>query len=189
MAFAFVATEPVMYYLIKTGEINTSLDLATFMGVLLFASIFPDIDEPQSKVSRIFPFNILSYILSIFVKHRGLTHNFCGITLFAILPFIISFFVLPFHLLMIYSLPWMLGYIFHIFGDAMTLSGITNFFCGKWFGMKKQFTFRLLPKLLRFRTFSFKETIYYVFFMIIIFSSTFLSFKSGFLEPLINHLV
>ncbi len=189
MAFAVLASEPIVYFLVTNNYINTMLGLTTFMGVLMFASIFPDIDEPQSRVSRYFPFNILSFTLSIFVRHRGFTHNFCGITILAIIPFLISLFIFPFQISILYFLPWLIGYILHVIGDSMTLSGVTNFFCGKWLFMKKQFTLRAIPKFISFRTNSYKETIIYFLIMLSIIMSIFLAIKINFFSPLINNLI
>jgi len=189
MAFAVLASEPIVYFLIKENYIETMLGFATFMGVLMFASIFPDLDEPHSRVSRFFPFNILSYILSLFVRHRGFTHNFCGITFFTLIPFTISLFIFPLQITIIYFLPWLIGYILHIIGDSMTLSGVTNFFCGKWLFMKKQFTLRATPKILSFRTNSYKETILYYIIISSIIGSIYYFTKIGLFSKLINNFV
>lgn len=187
MAFANVVSLPIATTLIKTGHITTLLSFVTFMCIVSFASLFPDIDERGSKLSQNFPFNILSFFLTLFVKHRGFTHNFCGIFFLALLPLIVGLIALPLNLAIIYILPWTLGYILHILGDAMTISGVVNFFCGKWFGMKKQFKLYSIPKFLRFRTFSMKETIFYFIFMIAMIFYILYEIKMGTFSELIKN--
>jgi len=169
--FAIAVTIPTIQLIKNISDLNLFTNLTQlflFLSITSLFAIFPDIDEPESKISRSILVKPFSLLLSIFVSHRGFTHNFCGIITFIILASILTFIANQYYEseLIYYSFFAALnGYILHILGDSMTLSGIRNFFCKK----KKQFTLFLLPKFLRFKTFSKKEDIFNYFFILMIF--------------------
>lgn len=85
-----------------------------FLVFVLIGSILPDIDIPNSKMSR--KVKPLSVVVNFFSKHRGIFH-----TIFpAILLFIIAF---SFNQKIIgYGL--LVGYFSHLLADGLTQSGI-----------------------------------------------------------------
>jgi len=89
-------------------------DKFLFIGILLIASVIPDIDTGFSHVGNRWYLRPLQF----FVKHRGIVHS---ITLGVILSFIIAIF-LP-----VLSLGFFLGYGVHIFCDSFTKDGVQPF--------------------------------------------------------------
>jgi len=85
-----------------------------FISLVLISSILPDIDQPNSKISKNIP--ILSQIISILSKHRGIFHSlFLAITFSAA----IFFFISP-----LFSLAVLIGYLSHLLIDGFTKKGI-----------------------------------------------------------------
>ena len=126
--------------------INDHLLLSLLLAGVIFGSTFPDIDEPQSYIGRKIPF--VSFFLSAFIQHRGITHTFIILFLYVLLfYFLQSYFDLYFdERAEIFMLGFIFGNIGHIFGDATTKSGVAVFypFSSKQFGM--------LPKRYRYVT-------------------------------------
>lgn len=85
-----------------------------FLSIILFASLLPDIDHPDSKVGR------KVKIIGFLFKHRGFFHSIFGVALFTI-PFI-------YFKLNIIAIPILIGYCSHLLGDLITLEGITPFY-------------------------------------------------------------
>lgn len=85
-----------------------------FSAVLLIATILPDADTAFSTAGR----NIISRITQLCVRHRGFLHSLT----FCIGASILIAFFLP-----VISLPFFLGYGFHIFLDSFTREGIMPF--------------------------------------------------------------
>jgi len=115
--------------------------------VVIISSLLPDIDEPKSYIGR-----RLYFLSGIFrdlgLKHRGFTHFFFIPLSIMLLGFIVQdgiglFFWVGFGILM------------HDLGDLLTKGGIDSFFYPFLPGKK----IGLLPKQLRFKTFSLIEKI------------------------------
>jgi len=116
---------------------------ALFIFLVLFGSLFPDIDEPNSYIGRKFwfmswPIKFLSHILP-FLKHRGLTHLF-------LVP--ISLGMVAFYGKNIWLGGFALGWLLHTLGDLITVGGIGGYFYPFWSNRK----IVLLPYPLRFYT-------------------------------------
>ena len=86
-----------------------------FLGFVLFASLLPDIDHPQSKVGR--KVKPLSWLINNVFGHRGIFHS--------IWP------VLGLYIVFVYLLDWRLaglglcvGFFSHLVSDALTLDGV-----------------------------------------------------------------
>jgi len=97
--------------LIRYLEIKNQI---LFMVVLLFFSIFPDIDELRSRISeKIKP---LAFIIHFIFRHRGFFHSIY-------IPIALStiFFAISQQMLGIAAL---FGYLSHLFLDSLTLSGV-----------------------------------------------------------------
>ena len=86
-----------------------------FIFIIALFGIIPDIDTHKSKVK----IPILSFILKTIFKHRGIFHS-------VFIP-ILLFFVLSYLGYYIIGLAVLLGYLSHIFLDALTPSGIRLF--------------------------------------------------------------
>lgn len=85
-----------------------------FLFVVIAASIMPDIDQPNSKISNQIP--ILPKLLSIFVKHRGIFHSiFFAILLSGLFWYFINH---------SYGVAFIVGYMSHLLIDGFTKSGI-----------------------------------------------------------------
>jgi len=85
-----------------------------FFAIVLFASLLPDIDHPDSKLGR------KVKIISKLFKHRGFFHSIFGVALFT-LPFL--YFKLD-----LIAIPLLIGYCSHLLGDLITLEGIMPFY-------------------------------------------------------------
>ena len=110
LAFGFL----IGLYLIDFLKIKNQI---LFMIILLFFSIFPDIDDSSSKISKkLKPF---SYLTTLF-GHRTIFHTIY-------FPLAISFvlFILNFKLL---SLAALIGYLLHLILDSITKKGIALFY-------------------------------------------------------------
>jgi inner membrane protein len=118
-------------------------------GFVVFGSLVPDIDEPNSYIGR--RFKVVSTITSLFFKHRSMTH-------FLIFPlgiFCISFLTqdtVMKHIL--YGVSF--GILLHDMGDMLTKSGIVGFF----FPLFPSTRVALLPRVMRFRTGSVVESLF-----------------------------
>lgn len=88
-----------------------------FLIFLLFFSVFPDIDEKSSKVSKKIKF--LSYPINFIFRHRGFFH-----TIYFPLILFILFFIINEKILGIAILA---GYLSHLFLDSLTKSGVRVF--------------------------------------------------------------
>lgn len=84
-----------------------------FVLVVAFFSIFPDIDFHKSKIGR--KVKPLSWLINLFVGHRGVIHS-----LFAALFFYLLLFILFGGT---YGSAALLGYFSHIFLDSLTKRG------------------------------------------------------------------
>jgi len=102
-------------------------NLLFFFLIIIFSSLFPDIDEEKSTISKIMPGSIF---IHKFFKHRGFTHNILGLSLFTYLFYIFNIYVVGLNIndSIFFSLSFFLGYLIHLFGDLVTYAGIYNFF-------------------------------------------------------------
>ena len=88
-----------------------------FILILVFCSILPDIDHGKSYIGRKLFF--ISFIINWIFGHRKLIHSVIFATIIAFL--IRNFFGL-------YWVPFYLGYLSHIFLDALTKQGVYLFY-------------------------------------------------------------
>jgi len=110
LAFSFL----IALYLINLLKIKNQIP---FIIILLFFSIFPDIDQPTSKISRkLKPFSYFTAILG----HRNILHTIY-------FPIAISLILLVFNL-KILSLAAITGYLLHLILDSTTKKGIALFY-------------------------------------------------------------
>ncbi len=110
LAFSFL----IGLYLIGILKIKNQI---LFMIILLFFSIFPDIDESSSKISKkLKPFSYLTILFG----HRNIFH-----TLY--FPIAISLLLFALNLKLL-SLAVLIGYILHLLLDILTKKGINLFY-------------------------------------------------------------
>jgi len=110
LAFSFL----IGLYLIDILKIKNQI---LFMIILLFFSIFPDIDESSSKIfKKLKPFSYLAVLFG----HRNIFHTIY-------FPIAIALALLIFKL-KILSYAVLIGYSLHLFLDLITKKGITLFY-------------------------------------------------------------
>lgn len=104
-------------------------------GVL--GSLMPDIDHPNSMISRVKILGIpilkpLAWLINVLFGHRGATHTLWAL-IFTWLPFVIGPIFLPEHLVVtriiiaLFGLGYATGYFSHLLLDSMTPSGAPIF--------------------------------------------------------------
>ena len=172
MAFA-VSFLPV--FLPENINFITSLDFSLFpyIGVtILLISLFPDLDERNSYLSRKFPWNLLSIGITSFTNHRGLTHRFLAVFIPPTLITLIELYTNTIEWLWPLIYFSFISYLSHLIGDGFTIGGLKRFF----YPFSKK-TVWFLPKSLRFKTGSFTENIWLLFFTLIVFLEVFIYLK------------
>jgi len=136
----------------------SSMGMALFIFLVLFGSLFPDIDEPNSYIGRRFwfmswPIKLLSHLFP-FLKHRGITHLF-------LVP--VSLGIAAFYGENIWLGGFAIGWLLHTLGDLITVGGIRGYFY-PFFSTRK---IVLLPYPLRFYTRGVAEQIL-IFFLLLL---------------------
>ncbi len=162
-------------HLLQTHHIIQDAELPTLLGALALGAVTPDIDHTRSYISNRVP--ILPYILAFYTKHRGFTHSALGVLVVALLLYLLHLFM---HIHSTVLIAFWFGYLLHIAGDALTLSGIKNFCCNK--------SLYLFPKFLRFKTGSLKELLFFTLFSAIAGYEYLLFFDQAHL-PELQHLL
>ncbi len=84
-----------------------------FFSLLLIGALLPDIDTPNSKISRKIP--LVPKIISLLAKHRGIFHSIFLALLFAAIIYIFS---------STYGIAMFAGYFSHLLIDGFTKSGV-----------------------------------------------------------------
>lgn len=92
------------------------LNKIIFILLALFFSLFPDIDMPNSWISKKIRF--LSRIIKLFFGHRGLFHSLLFVLAIAFIMFLI------FQNINIFIIVFIIGYISHLLLDSITKQGI-----------------------------------------------------------------
>lgn len=128
--------------------IGGSIIIGTSIG-----GILPDIDTPNSMISKIF--TIANKIINLFTPHRGITHD---IGIFGVIT---TIFYLFYHQLFFTSFLWtvlpgvFLGILSHLVLDGFTRQGVPIFF-----SYRKGKYFHLLPSFLRCKSSSIGAWLY-----------------------------
>lgn len=140
----------VSFYLIENYSIPMVMLMFAFM---ILGSLLPDIDEPNSYIGN--RAKLLSYALKVIgIKHRTITHWLIFPLLIALLAYFLdNSIATP----LLYSLAF--GVLAHDIGDMLTKGGINGFFYPLFPSTK----IAILPRFLRFQTFSFIEYIIVLF--------------------------
>jgi inner membrane protein len=109
----------ILLLLLLNFVFDVRLNVILFI-LVIFGTLLPDIDVSESIMGRkIWP-------LSLFLEHRGFFHSLFAVGGFAFLFYIFNLFV--FNVNIIYSIVFCVGYISHLFLDALTYKGIRPFY-------------------------------------------------------------
>jgi inner membrane protein len=87
----------------------------TFSVFFLIAAFFPDIDSRNSRFGKSIFLRPLQWIIS----HRGVFHSIFALSIFSALIYTFNANA---------AIGFFLGYLFHLFLDAMTIQGIKPFY-------------------------------------------------------------
>ncbi|MBW6487570.1 metal-dependent hydrolase [Sulfurimonas sp.] len=149
-AFAY----PIIDYVAM--DYGNSEALAIYIAII-FGSLLPDIDEPNSYIGN--KALLVSYGLKIIgVRHRTITHWLITPVLLSAFGFSLDNFYIS---AILYAVAF--GILLHDVGDMLTKGGIYGFF----FPFFSNTKIALLPRVLRFKTFSIQEYII-VFFLLLL---------------------
>ncbi len=107
----------LVVYLIFSPFFSAGNELIFFL-VLMLGSLLPDIDEEHSKINQWS--GIVGKVVAKIFPHRGFLHS---LLFFGILAGLISYFWQS-----AYAVALLLGYLAHIIGDGISLSGVRVFF-------------------------------------------------------------
>lgn len=98
---------------IQFVQVDSLLKFFLYFGLVIFGALLPDIDHPSSTINKKIK---ISKILTFILKHRGITHSiFMPLILLGLLWHFLGIF---------YGISLFIGYIAHLFADAVTLEGI-----------------------------------------------------------------
>lgn len=101
--------------LVALNYINlTYVDKFIFVSLVIFASMLPDLDHPDSKLSNKIP--VIPKIISMVSKHRGIFHSI----FFALLLSGAVYYFFGFS----YGIALFIGYMSHLIIDGLTKQGI-----------------------------------------------------------------
>ena len=103
----------IAFFLLLKDLLPGGNEVVFFLMVLL-GSIFPDIDERESKMNQWS--GLPGRIVAFFFPHRGLFHSLLLAVLLSAL--------LAFYWNSHYALGLFIGYLSHLAGDAVTLAGV-----------------------------------------------------------------
>lgn len=152
MALASAVTLSYLY--VDSDLIYTLPYLEFFLPAILFGSLFPDIDEPESYIGN--KLKVVSIIMSSIFKHRTFTHYL----ILPLLLILVAFFTANvFNKITI--LGFAIGILLHDAGDMLTKGGIKGFLWPFFSNTR----IALLPYFLRFKTFS---TVEYMFIWLVL---------------------
>ncbi len=113
-----------------------------FLISVVIGSLFPDLDEPGSFLSR--RVKIVSVVLSMFTKHRGVTHTFIALSVYSLAFAVLNYY---YPLIPVILIGFILGNVIHFLGDMSTKeSGLKLLYP---FSNKK---YHVLPKKIRVKT-------------------------------------
>ena len=90
-----------------------------FLGLLLFGSLLPDIDNPYSKLGR--KIKPVSGLIKFIFGHRGFFHSL----IFPILIYVILRYIFDLKLI---GIAILIGYVLHLVIDGLTKEGVNYFY-------------------------------------------------------------
>ena len=104
----FAVVDPFKYHVIKPSPEQIPIWILSYL-LLLLGSIFPDIDQPSTKLGKIFR------PVMFFIPHRTLTHSIYPITILGVLCYTHP---------SLYLWAFSLGYFLHVYEDSWSKQGI-----------------------------------------------------------------
>lgn len=114
---------------LAVNQSNNEIELITYLSVGLIGALAPDIDEPESFVGKRVP--IVSHIIKMLFKHRGVVHSLISIPFIIFMIFVINGLLLTLSRDILISfnvgLFFIIGWSLHLLEDSFSKSGI------KWF--------------------------------------------------------
>lgn len=123
----------VSYGVTLLPSINTGVFTLPQVGIIIcgltIGSLLPDIDHPQSIISRQIP--LIGMIISKLTRHRGLFHSLLGVGLMFLLLIVPTGMVVQAtgtRLAYFGAAGLMIGYILHIVADMLTVGGVKLFY-------------------------------------------------------------
>jgi len=161
-----------------------------FLGIS-FGSLFPDIDEPNSKISRssIFSFLFSWFIRLLGTKHRGITHKFIFIVDMLFILGFLYFYNFNNNVFFIFSSAFLFGIFAHHLGDMLSGSGRNK---GGIYDYFYPFTgnkiVTIFPRFLRCKIGGLKEYLYFVSFNIFNFYALYNLFGNDFILVLNSNI-
>lgn len=102
----------LLFGLISFSFLNPS-NKYVFIGLVVFSSLLPDLDHPQSKLGKRFVF---SRVFNVFFGHRGFFH--------AVWIPIAVWLVLSYGFGVFYGSAVFIGYAAHLLSDGLTKAGV-----------------------------------------------------------------
>ena len=139
-------------------QIENPLVFSVICILIFVSALAPDFDEPNSYLSKRFPWFIVSHILSSFTTHRGVTHYFIASFVWFLIFLVLAYVIFNQNILWLAPF-FILPYMSHSIGDGFTKGGVPRFM----YPFSKK-TFWALPKPIRFYTGSFPELIWFLIF-------------------------
>ena len=112
-------THIIFSFLISLLIIN-SFDIQNkiiFIAILLTASVIPDIDSYKSKIGK--KIKPLSFLINVFLGHRGLFHSIFLLILLSLLIMLVSYEL---------TIAFFIGYLSHLALDSLTPEGVMFFY-------------------------------------------------------------
>jgi len=113
----------IFYFLAYFQLFPPSVILMIVLGI---GTLIPDIDHPESYISNTGSFTkFLSLTLTKeLTHHRGFFHSIYGAIIVTIIASIIFFNIFPDFSPVQLALVFFMGYVFHLIGDSLTVSGV-----------------------------------------------------------------
>jgi len=146
---ALASAVTLSYFYVDNVSITTLPYFEYFLFAILFGSLFPDIDEPESYIGN--KLKVISIVMSSIFKHRTFTHYL----IFPLVLALIAFFYIDNTFNKVTILGFAIGILLHDIGDMLTKGGIKGF---SW-PIFPNTRIALLPYFLRFKTFSIEESV------------------------------
>ncbi|MFA6195380.1 MAG: metal-dependent hydrolase [Sulfurimonas sp.] len=149
----FLATALAYLPINYIANTYSHVEAAISLSMIVLGSLLPDIDEPKSYIGQ--KAFYLSYPLKLFgLKHRTITHWLITPVLIGL----VGYYFVEHELLSLILLSIAFGIFAHDIGDLLTNGGINGFL----FPFFRNTKIGLLPRVLRFETFSVTEMFFII---------------------------
>jgi inner membrane protein len=184
VAFAASLTFLPFVLIPELSEGFSKIEVAIIAGGVFIGSLFPDIDEPNSTISRSTIFTLLfSWILILSGnKHRGITHKFLFTLFFLLAAFALDISNSVSENIILFAYALTFGILAHQLGDMMSgggknKGGIYNYFSPLY---TPNDTTKFLPYFMRCKINGIKEHLCLVLFTLFNIYSSYILLASSF---------